>query len=300
MMGSGIESGLKEAGVDYELLIRAPSREVAHSEQLGIVEDFIAEGVDFIVINPTDPQVQRVAYERIIAAGIPLIVGNYSDTFPEDWGFQPKMFSGYSHKDAGIRLTEYLHEKHGEGTTLAVIHGTPGQVTRDRAPEALYKELGLEIVYEDHADFDRLKAYDKMERILVAHPDVDVVVATSSAMAVGAVEATIANGAQGEYEIYGAGGTLEELKYIEGGLLTGAWIRDPVAMGEAIAKTIADLSEDKSAEVESVFNSPIHMIDSVEAINEHVNPVLFRTPAARTWSSMPAPSPVARRPAAQR
>ncbi len=210
------------------------------------------------------------------------------------------MFSGYSHKDAGIRLTEYLHEKHGEGTTLAVIHGTPGQVTRDRAPEALYKELGLEIVYEDHADFDRLKAYDKMERILVAHPDVDVVVATSSAMAVGAVEATIANGAQGEYEIYGAGGTLEELKYIEGGLLTGAWIRDPVAMGEAIAKTIADLSEDKSAEVESVFNSPIHMIDSVEAINEHVNPVLFRTPAARTWSSMPAPSPVARRPAAQR
>lgn len=38
-----------------------------------------------------------------------------------------------------------------------------------------------------------------MERILVAHPDVHVVVATSSAMAVGAVEATIANNAQGEY-----------------------------------------------------------------------------------------------------
>lgn len=126
MMGSGIETGLKEAGVDYEFLIRAPSREVAHSEQLGIVEDFIAEGVDFIVINPTDPQVQRVAYERVIAAGIPLIVGNYSQPFPEDWGFQPTMFSGYSHKDAGVRLARYIHEKHGAGTTVAVIHGTPG------------------------------------------------------------------------------------------------------------------------------------------------------------------------------
>jgi autoinducer 2-binding protein LuxP len=282
MMGEGIETGLKDAGVDYEFLIRAPSREVAHSEQLGIVEDFIAEGVDFIIINPTDPEVQRVSYERIIDAGIPLIVGNYSDPFPEDWGFQPRMFSGYSHKDAGVRLANYIHEKHGPGTKVAVIHGTPGQVTRDRAPKELYEELGIEVIYEDHADFDRLKAYDKMERILVAHPDVDVVVAASSAMAVGAVEATVANGAQGEYAIYGAGGTLEELMYIEEGLLTGAWIRDPVAMGKAIAKSIVALSGDPEAEIAPVFNSPIHMIDSVEAINTYVNPVLY-TSKGESW-----------------
>jgi ABC-type sugar transport system substrate-binding protein len=282
MMGSGIESGLKAAGVDYEFLIRAPSREVAHSEQLGIVEDLIAEGVDYIVINPTDPQVQRVAYEKVIAAGIPLVVGNYSNPFPDDWGFQPTMFSGYSHKDAGIRLANYLHEKYGPGKTVAVIHGTPGQVTEDRAPEALYAELGFEIVYEDHADYDRLKAYDKMERILVAHPDVDIIVATSSAMAVGAVEASIANGAGGEYPIYGAGGTLEELKYIEQGLLAGAWIRDPVSMGEAIAAMIVAREADPSAAVAPVFNSPIHMIDSVDAINAHVNPVIF-TSKGEAW-----------------
>ncbi len=282
MMGSGVESGLKAAGVDYEFLIRAPSREVAHSEQLGIVEDFVADGVDFIIINPTDPQVQRVAYEKVLEAGIPLIVGNYSNPFPDDWGFQPTMFSGYSHRDAGVRLAHYLHEKYGSGTTVAVIHGIPGQVTSDRAPKELYAELGLEIVYEDHADFDRLKAYDKMERILVAHPDVQVVVATSSAMAVGAVEASIANGVEGEYQIYGAGGTLEELKYIEQGLLAGAWIRDPVAMGEAIAAAIASMKADPNAEIEPVFNSPIHMIDSVDAINAYVNPVIF-TAKGEAW-----------------
>lgn len=155
-------------------------------------------------------------------------------------------------------------------------------MTRDRAPKELYEELGIKIVYEDHADFDRLKAYDKMERILVAHPDVDVVVAASSAMAVGAVEATIANGAQGEYAIYGAGGTLEELKYIEQGLLTGAWIRDPVAMGEAIAATIVALSKDANADIAPVFNSPIHIIDSIDAINTYVNPVLY-TSKGETW-----------------
>ena len=94
-------------------------------------------------------------------------------------------------------------------------------------------------------------------------------------MAVGAVEATLANGVAGEYAIYGAGGTLEELTYIEEGLLTGAWIRDPVAMGEAIGKMIMAHSADPNVEIEPIFNSPIHLIDSVEKINEFVNPVIF-------------------------
>lgn len=275
MMGSGIERALDEHGVDYEFLIRAPSNHVAHEEQLAIVEDMITEGLDYIIINPTDPEVQRVAYERVIDAGIPLIVGNYSVPFPDDWGFQPMMFSGYSHSDAGETLATYLAEKYGEGTTIAIIHGAPGHITYERAPKERYAELGMEVVYEDFADYDRRMAYDAMERILVAYPDVDVIVAASSAMAVGAVEATVANGAQGEYAIYGAGGTFEELRYIEDGLLTAAWIRDPVAMGEAVGEAIYQHSQGNEDAVPAVFNSPIHVIDSVEAINEYVNPVIY-------------------------
>jgi ABC-type sugar transport system substrate-binding protein len=275
MMGSGIEMGLQEHGVDYEFMIRAPANHVAHEEQLGIVEDMIAEGLDVIIINPTDPEAQRVAYQKVLESGIPLVVGNYSVPFPDDWGFQPMMFSGYSHSDAGVVLANYLAEKHGAGTTLAIIHGAPGHITYERAPTELYAELGLEVVYEDFADYDRLKAYDAMERILVAYPDVEVIVATSSAMAVGAVEATVANGVAGEYAIYGAGGTFEELRYIEDGLLTAAWIRDPVAMGKAVGEAIWLIKEGRTDDVPPIFNSPIHMIDSIEAINEHVNPALY-------------------------
>lgn len=276
MMGSGIEAGLKELGVNYRFLIRAPSNHVAHEEQLAIVEKLIAERVDYIIINPTDPLVQRVAYEKVIKSGIPLIVGNYSNPFPKEWGFQPLMFSGYSHEDAGVNLANYLHKKHGTGTKIAVIHGSPGFITSARAPKKLYDQLGMKIVYEDHADFDRLKAYNVMERILVAHPDVNVIVATSSAMAVGAVEATVANRAGKKYAIYGAGGTLEELKYIEDGLLAAAWIRDPVEMGKAVAKAINSHMKGKKSEIPPIYNSPIWMIDSVGAINKHVNPAIYK------------------------
>jgi ABC-type sugar transport system substrate-binding protein len=273
MMGEGIEMGLRDLGLDYEFRIRAPATHVSHEEQLAIVEDMIADGMDYIIINPTDPEVQRVAYQRVLDAGIPLIVGNYSEPFDDDWGFQPDMFSGYSHVDAGVTLAHYLAERHGPGTTIAIIHGAPGHITYERAPVDLYHELDMEVVYEDYADFDRIHAYDIMERIIVAHPDVDVIVAASSAMAVGAVEATIANGVEGEYYIYGAGGTFEELSYIEEGLLTAAWIRDPVAMGYAVAENIHRHMQGE--EMEFIFNSPIHMIDSIEAINEHVNPALY-------------------------
>lgn len=275
MMGSGIEDGLKAHGIDYEFLIRAPANHVAHEEQLAIVENLIAEGVDYIIVNPTDPLLQRVVYEKVIESGIPLIVGNYSVPFPDDWGFQPLMFTGYSHADAGVVLANYLHDKYGEGTEIAVIHGSPGFITEARAPKDLYDELGMSFIYEEFADFDRVKAYDAMERIIVTHPDVKVVVATSSAMAIGAVEAAAANGVEGQYDIYGAGGTFEELRSIEDGVLTGAWIRDPVAMGRAVADAIKARMEGRDGDIPPIFKSPIYLIDSVEKINDHVNPVIY-------------------------
>ncbi|MDE0110693.1 MAG: substrate-binding domain-containing protein, partial [Albidovulum sp.] len=98
MMGSGVESALDRAGADYEFFIRAPSSEAAQAEQLGIVEDYIAQGVDYVIINPIDVKVQRVTFEKVLEAGITLVVGNHSTPFPEEWGYQPTMLSGYSHK----------------------------------------------------------------------------------------------------------------------------------------------------------------------------------------------------------
>lgn len=277
MFGAGIEQGLQEAGVDYEFLIRAPGGHTAHEEQLAIVEAMIAEGVDYIVINPTDYEVQRAAYERVIAAGIPLIVGNYRDPFPDDWGIQATMFSGYSHEDAGEAMAVYLADRYPEGTNVAIIHGFPGYTTYARAPEERLAEVGMNVIYTEHADFDRLKAYDAMERIIVAYPDTQVVLTTSSAMAVGAVEAAVANGAAEDIDIFGSGGTFEELNYIESGVLAGAWIRNPVEMGAAVGHAIHLHQTGRADEIELVYDAPIYVIDSVETINAHVAPVIYES-----------------------
>lgn len=275
MFGAGIEQGLDAHGVDYEFLIRAPGSHTAHEDQLAIVEDLIAQGVDYIVINPTDYEVQRASYERVLEAGIPLIVGNYRDPFPDDWGIQALMFSGYSHADAGEAVAQYLDQNYEDGTGMGIIHGFPGYTTYARAPEERFVELGMNLVHTEYADFERLRAYDAMERIIVAHPEAEVIVTTSSAMAVGAVEAVISNGAVDDFDVYGSGGTFEELRYVEQGILAGAWIRNPIEMGEAVGRAIYLDQQGRTDEIELVYDAPIYIIDSIEAINEHVAPAIY-------------------------
>lgn len=275
MFGEGIEEGLREHGIDYEFLIRPAGDHTTHEVQLSIVEDFIAEGVDYLVINPTDFHAQRVSYQRVIDAGIPLFVGNFNIPFPDEWGIQPLMLSGYSHEIAGLEMVDYIAERYAPGTKMAIIQAAPGYISDMRGQIDAHKANGIDIVYTEYAYGNRADAYDTMERIMTAYPDTKIILTLSSMMAMGAVEAVQSAGRVGDFDIYGAGGTIEELLAIEEGTLAGAWLRDNVAMGKAVADAIKMHLDGRADEIEPIFNSPIHVVDTVEAINEVVNPVLY-------------------------
>jgi len=166
-------------------------------------------------------------------------------------------------------------ENYPEGTNIAVISAAPGRVSDARGQLELHEANGFNIVYQEYAYAERMRAYDTMERIITAYPETEVVLALSSMMVVGAVEAVEAAGMRGQFDIYGAGGTLEELIAIEEGKLAGAWKRDEIAIGNAVAEAIQLHMQGREDEIEPIFNSPIVMIDSVEAINENVPAVIF-------------------------
>lgn len=279
MFGAGVEERLTELyGADgYEFIIRAAGDHTQHEDQLSIAEDFVAQGVDFVVINPTDYEAQQVTYRFLNQSGMPFIVGNYRDPFPEDWGIeQPVQFVGYSHEDAGIATAEWIRDTYPEGTKIAIIHGSSGYTTYARSQVPMLREFGMDIVYEGYADFQRPQAYDEMERIVTGYPDAEVIITTSSAMAIGAVEAAVANDHIENVDILGAGGTIEELLAIEDGRMRMAWARDNVAMGNAAGQTIYDYMTTGSRDgIAQVFDSPIRIIDSVDAINQYINPVLY-------------------------
>ena len=278
----GLDEWTQAAGLEYELFSRSPADHAAHQQQLQIVEDFLSLNVDYIVMVPTHYEGQLGAYRLINEEGIPLVIGNYSDPFPREWGVSALRFSGYSHYDAGIAMAEYVADKYPAGTSMAIIFGEAGKVSEERGAKAYHVANGFNVVYEDYADWDRVKAYDATERLLTAYPDVEVIIACSSAMAVGAAQAVDAAGRAGQVDIYGAGATIEELDLIVRGRMAAAWFRDPIQIGEAAAEAIKLHFEGRANEITESWNVPIGIIDSYEAIVEQVNPITY-TGMGRPW-----------------
>lgn len=272
---AGLIKGLDELGLNYELLVRSPASHDAHEHQMNIAEDMITMGVDYIVMAPTNYEGQQGTYRMINEAGIPLLITNYNTPFPAEFNATALTYVGYRHSDGGKTVADYIKENYPAGTKIALIYGEPTHISDERAAKDLHIANGMEVVFEHYANWDRSQSFDATQRLLTAHPDVEIIVAVSSFMAIGAVEAVGAEGRTGEVDVFGAGAILEELDHIERGTLRGAWFRDPMAMGVNAANSINLHLEGKEDEIPEVYNVPIVMIDSVESIIEHIDPATY-------------------------
>lgn len=264
-----VRDHLDELGVNYTLDARAPDSHSDHAGQLAIIEDFIAMGVDYMVIAPTCFEGQQPAYRAVINAGIPMVIMGYLG-WEEDFDVPPSddvYFVGYSHTDAGIVNAEWVADNYPEGTKIAVVHGTPGYVTDARTQVDLHIENGMEIVTEQNADYDRATAYRVTEDILAAFPpgEVDLLMPANSAMAVGVAEA-LADSGRDDVEALGCGGTVEELVDVARGRMVASWVRSHFDEGIAAAEIIYAYVQGRQDELPQINEVEIYMVESLEEI----------------------------------
>lgn len=276
----GLETGLADLGVDYELNARAPSTAEAHNEQFDFVEDLITLDVDVIIIAPTGFEEQIASYEAVNEAGIPLFMTNFSRPAPDE---EPDVdivqYSGYSHAEGGEVLGDHFAEALEEGTQVAVLRGVPGEVDDQRALPAIERmeAAGVEVVTQEVGNFERDQAFELTQRIMAAYPDLDMIYAVNSGMAGGAVAGLEAAGfSPGEdVAVWGYGGTVEELELILEGNQTGTVFRDPVEMGMAMAESMLLVAEGRIDEITEDFNATMQLITGCEDIVERVPAIAF-------------------------
>jgi ABC-type sugar transport system substrate-binding protein len=274
--GTNLKTELEKRGVEYELFVRAPETHASHQQQYGIIQDFINLEPDFILMGPTELYAQMGAYENINDAGIPLIILNYTEPFAEDEGVDILSWVGYSHKYggelAGEWIVNWFKENKGGKGEMAVLFGNPGSLTEDRYSKTtlpmIQKEVpGVKVVYEGGAEYDRVKAYNATQNILTGFPEVDLIYAINSAMAVGSLEA-VKDAGRDDIPVIGWGGVDEEVELVWAGELASCVFR-----GEySTAEVVADIFEDYKAgrPVKEVNVTAMAMIDSRESILEHV------------------------------
>ena len=138
---------------------------------------------------------------------------------------------------------------------MAGLRMIPGTLDDQRwnGTMAVIEQTDIEVVYETYAEADRQKAYEATIDIMTAHPDLDVIYATSTAMALGAVAALETVGYLDQVAVYGFGGTVDEIDAMLRGRMVGSVFRFQDDGGVGIAEAIQRCLEGRQDEIPQVY-----------------------------------------------
>jgi ABC-type sugar transport system substrate-binding protein len=167
-------------------------------KQLDQINNFIAAGVDAIIVNPVDTSATEAMSQAADAAGVPLVYVNRQpinvDSLPDN-----QAFVASDERESGtLETQEVCRLLKEQGVTEAKIIVLQGELSNQAAvqrtqdvhdvvatPECSF----MTIVEEQTANWNRQQGADLMSNWLSAGVEFDAVVANNDEMAIGAIQA---------------------------------------------------------------------------------------------------------------
>lgn len=179
------------------------------ADQQGIIETFMTQDYDCIIVMPQDSVLLKDVCDRVYDAGIPLIIAER----PIE-GDKFLCYVGASDYESGRVAGEYLGDVlNGEGKVAVLRNfvGSQGDAQRYAGLADVFAEKypNIEIVREADAENSREKGYTMMGDILAACDSVDAVYAQVDEAGLGALQAIENAGREDVKHIIGVGGCTE-------------------------------------------------------------------------------------------
>jgi inositol transport system substrate-binding protein len=173
-------------------------------KQLNQIQNFVASGVDAIIVNPVDTDATVAMSQAAEQAGIPLVYVNREpinvDDLPDNQAFvaSDERESGTLETQEVCRLLK--EQGKGEGAEILVLMGQlSNQAARQRTQDvhdviATDECSFMEIVEEQTGNWERTEGMDLMTNWLSSGVEFDAVVSNNDEMAIGAIQAMKAAG----------------------------------------------------------------------------------------------------------
>ncbi|PDT41371.1 MULTISPECIES: sugar ABC transporter substrate-binding protein [Sinorhizobium] len=180
-----------------ELQIEDAQNDVA--KQQSQIQNFIAAGVDAIIVNPVDTDATAAMSKIAADAGIPLVYVNREpvniDSLPEKQAF----VASNEVESGTLETQEVCKMLGGKGKAVVMMGELSNQAARMRTKDvhdvlATDACKGIEIVEEQTANWSRTQGADLMTNWLSAGVEFDAVIANNDEMAIGAIQALKAAG----------------------------------------------------------------------------------------------------------
>ncbi|GAL64011.1 substrate-binding domain-containing protein [Algibacter lectus] len=237
------------------------------NKQVAAVEDLITKGVDALLLNPKDPDALVGVTRAAKAAGIPVFIIDSSINPSADYVTTIQSNNLANGELAG----EWLVKKMGNKTmNIALLSGNAGNPVGRTRKQGLLQgiteeqlrtqgKIDLNVKTQAYTEWSYAGGLKAMEDILVAHPDINVVITESDVCVLGAIKAIAQAGKTDDILIVaGADGQKEAIKYIMDTDFYGCTaMNSPVQIGKNAVQYAIEYINGKRDFQKTSFTAPL-------------------------------------------
>jgi ribose transport system substrate-binding protein len=233
---------LREQGTPVEVIWKGPLREDDREQQVQVVEGFLSQGVDGIVLAPLDDRALVRPVEEAWRAGVPVTI--------IDSGLQSEEIVSFVATDnreggrlAANRMAELLG---GEGRVLLLRYQEGSASTREREEGFLERRRsqhpGVQVVTSDqYAGATRETAKRTSENLLNRYGDeIEGIFTPNESSTVGMLLALQDIGKAGNIAFVGFDASETLVNALRDGELQGLVVQNPMRMGYLGVRTMVD------------------------------------------------------------
>jgi len=255
VLRNGIQSQADSAGLSVQ--IEDAQNDVA--KQLDQINNFIASGVDAIIVNPVDTSATQAMTDAAAAAGVPLVYVNRQpinvDTLPDNQAFVASNESESSRQGFIEQCNQWkaagkdevsVYVMQGELSNQAAVQRTQNYYDVMEAGECAVK---VNVIDQQTANWSRDQAQTLMTNWLSTGTAFDGVLANNDEMALGAIQAMKAAGIDmASVIVSGVDATQDALASMQAGELDITVFQNAAAQGGGALDAAVKLSKGEAVE----------------------------------------------------
>ncbi|TVR05534.1 MAG: D-ribose ABC transporter substrate-binding protein [Spirochaetaceae bacterium] len=227
------------------------------AKQASDIENFIAQGLDAILISPMTTDALVPVIEQAVAAGIPVAtVDRQANTD------RVLVHVGADNVEGGRAAARFIIEQLGGSGSVIQLEGTPGAsaaIDRKAGFDEVMAGSGITVLTSQSAEFDRARGQTVMENLIQAYPNFDAVFGANDEMIIGAIEAMQGSGVNARDKVtIGFDATPDAFAYIQNGLLDATIDQFPGQQaGQALQILVDNIRTGARPAQSVIFISPL-------------------------------------------
>ena len=239
---------LQEKGQPVRIIWKGPLREDDREQQIQVVENFIAQRIDGMVLAPLDNRALVAPTERAIRAKVPVVI--IDSALKSEL---PASYISTDNKKGGQLGAQHLSKiLGGKGNVILLRYQVGSASTEEREAgfmEEIKKHPGIKVISQDqYAGATRDSAQNAAKNLFNRYKNVDGIFCPCEPVTIGVLNALKDIGKTGAVKLIGFDSGTQSVEGLKNGTVHGLVVQNPLNMGYLGVMKIVDHINKKKIE----------------------------------------------------